>query len=76
METIRKFAPAVLKLLALGMAVNEIRGLILAGPVLYALWLSGGTLMAWWLAFCSLGGIALSVIVPLWIARRIKPRAA
>lgn len=76
METLRKFAPVLLKLLAFFMAVNEIRGLILAGPLLYALWLSGGTLMAWWLALCSLGGIALSVIVPLWVARRIKPRAA
>ena len=57
------------KLLALGwlaLVANEIRGLIMAAPVIYGLWLSGGTLMAWWIAICSLGGIALSVIVPVW----------
>ncbi len=52
-------------------AVNEIRGLILAGPVLYAMYESGGTPMAIWLGLCSIGGIALSVIVPLIAARKI-----
>lgn len=57
------------KLLALGwlaLVANEIRGLVLAVPVIVALYQSGGTLMAWWIAICSLGGIALSVIVPVW----------
>lgn len=52
-------------------AVNEIRGLILAGPVLYAMYESGGTPMAIWLGLCSIGGIALSVIVPLIAAKKI-----
>ena len=52
---------------------NEVRGLILAAPVLYALVQSGGTLAAIWVAFCSLAGIALSVIVPVLIARRVAP---
>lgn len=56
-------------------AVNEIRGLILAGPVLYGIYQSGGTLMAIWLGACSLGGIALSVIVPLFAAKKIKKYA-
>jgi hypothetical protein len=56
------------------LVLNEIRGLILAAPVLYAAWLSGGELMALWLAFCSLAGIALSVVVPVWIGRRLIPR--
>lgn len=57
------------------LAANEVRGLILAGPVMYALWQSGGSLMAIWLAFCSLAGIALSVAVPWWLAKRlIRPR--
>ena len=57
------------KLLALGwlaLVANEIRGLIMAAPVIYGLWVSGGTLMAWWIAICSLVGIAMSVIVPVW----------
>ena len=57
----------------LGLLVaNEIRGFILAGPVLYGLYQAGGTAMAIWLAFCSLAGIALSVFVPLLIARKFK----
>lgn len=52
-------------------AVNEIRGLILAGPVFYGMYQSGGTAMAIWLGMCSLGGIALSVIVPLVAAKKI-----
>jgi hypothetical protein len=52
-------------------AVNEIRGLVLAGPVFYGMYQSGGTAMAIWLGVCSLGGIALSVIVPLIAAKKI-----
>ena len=58
-----------------GALINEIRGLIMAGPVLYAMWATGGTWMALWLGFCSLMGIALSVIVPMWAARKIKAYA-
>ncbi|HEY0629160.1 MAG TPA: hypothetical protein VGD23_07505 [Sphingomicrobium sp.] len=54
------------------LVANEIRGLILAGPVLYGLYQAGGTAMAVWVAFCSLAGIALSVFVPLILARRFK----
>ena len=50
---------------------NEIRGLVLAVPVLYGLYLSGGTAMAIWLAFCSLAGIALSVIVPMFAVKKL-----
>ncbi len=55
-------------------AANEIRGLILSAPVLYGLYLSGGTLMAVWIAFCSLAGIALSVAVPLFLAKKLHSR--
>ena len=54
------------------LVVNEVRGLILAGPVLYALYQSGGTAMALWVAFCSLAGIAVSVFAPLFLARKFK----
>ena len=54
------------------LVANEIRGLILAGPVLYAMYQAGGTAMAIWLAFCSLAGIAISVFAPLFVARKFK----
>ncbi|NTZ41500.1 hypothetical protein G7A66_00005 [Altererythrobacter sp. SALINAS58] len=56
------------------LVLNEIRGLVLAVPVIYALWQSGGTLMAWWIAFCSLGGIVLSVAVPVYGTRWARKR--
>jgi hypothetical protein len=58
-----------------GLAVlvaNEVRGLFLAGPVLYGMYLSGGTATAMWLAFCSFAGIAISVVAPLFVARKLK----
>ena len=51
---------------------NEVRGLVLAAPVLYGMYAAGGTWMAIWLGFCSLAGIALSVVAPLFVARRLK----
>lgn len=59
---------------ALLLAANEIRGLVLAGPVLYAMYEAGGTAMAIWLGFCSLAGIALSVVVPILAARKLQAR--
>lgn len=56
------------------LVANEIRGLILAVPVMVAMWQAGGTMMALWLGFCCLAGIALSVLVPLWVANRIAAR--
>jgi hypothetical protein len=61
-----------LKSSAVLLVVNEIRGLILAIPVLYGLYQSGGTAMAIWLAVSSLGGIALTVVVPLIANRKIR----
>jgi hypothetical protein len=51
---------------------NEVRGLILAGPVLYGMYEAGGTAMAMWLALCSLAGIAISVFGPLFVARKFR----
>ena len=65
-------ADMFLKFGAVLIVANEIRGLILTAPVFYAIYQAGGTLAAIWLGVCSLGGIALSVIVPLFAARRIK----
>jgi hypothetical protein len=54
------------------LVANEVRGLILAGPVLYGMYQAGGTAMAIWLAACSLAGIALSVFGPLFLARKFQ----
>ena len=54
------------------LVANEVRGIILAGPVLYGMYQAGGTAMAIWLAFCSLAGIAISVFAPLFVARKLK----
>lgn len=64
---------AVLLKAGVGLLVaNEIRGLALAGPVLYAMYAAGGTLMAIWIAACSLAGIALSIIGPLFVGRKLR----
>jgi hypothetical protein len=55
----------------IALILNEIRGLVLAAPVLWAMYQSGGSLMALWVGFCALVGIALSVIVPALIARKV-----
>ena len=66
----------LLKLGAVGLVVNEIRGIILAAPVLYGIYQAGGTWTAIWVGVSSRGGIALSVIVPLIAARKLKKHVA
>lgn len=61
---------------ALGLALNEVRGIVLAGPIFYTLWTEGGTGMQILLAVCSLLGIAASVLVPLLLARLWRRRRA
>ena len=73
---LRTAAIVLLKIGAGLFFLNEVRGLILAGPVLYGIYQAGGTLMALWVGFCSLAGIVLSVVVPLIVARRLKRRTA
>lgn len=65
----------VLRSAAFLLALNEIRGLILAAPVFYAMYQSGGSLMAIWLGISSLLGIALSVILPLFAVRKLEAYA-
>jgi hypothetical protein len=63
---------AIVKSALVLFAANEIRGLVLAGPVLYAMYEAGGTVMAIWIGFCTLAGIALSVAVPLFFAKNAR----
>ena len=51
---------------ALCFVCNEARAAVFTVPVLYTLWRNGGTAMQVWLAFCTVAGIALSVLVPMW----------
>jgi hypothetical protein len=56
------------------LVLNEVRGFVLAAPVLYAMYEAGGTIMALWIGFCSLAGIAISVLLPVIAARQIQRR--
>ena len=58
------------------LVANEVRGLVLAAPVIYGIYEAGDTLMAIWISFCSLAGIAISVVATLFVAKRLKTRIA
>lgn len=70
--TLSAFFGMSMKLGVAALIFNEVRGAVLALPVLYAMYQSGGSLMAIWLGFCSLAGIALSVAVPIFAAKRLE----
>jgi len=72
-STILRF---ILRSAALLIALNEVRGIILAAPVFYAMYQAGGTMMALWLGASSLMGIALSVIIPLFAVKRLEAKFA
>lgn len=56
---------------AAALLANEIRGIILAVPVLYAM-AQASTWAAVWVGFCSLAGVALSVLVPVILWRKVR----
>jgi len=51
---------------------NEVRGFVIAAPVLYGMYEAGGAIMAVWIGICSLAGIAFSVIGPTLVARKLN----
>ena len=69
------FLAATLKIGAVLLIANEVRGLILAAPIIYAMYQSGGSAMAIWIGLCSLGGVELSVAVPIVAASRLRKMA-
>lgn len=71
-ELFSTLAGLLVKAGIVALVVNEIRGFVLAAPVLYGMYHAGGSVMALWLGFCSLAGIALSVVAPLFVARKLK----
>lgn len=52
--------------------LNEIRGLVMAGPALYGAWIAMGDTAALFLALCGLGGVIASVVVPLLVVRWVR----
>ncbi|WP_120716007.1 hypothetical protein [Tsuneonella amylolytica] len=74
--TISSLLGVFLKLGAVALVLNEVRGLVLAVPVLYGMYQAGGTAMAIWLGISSLLGIAASVVVPLVAAKAVQRRLA
>lgn len=53
-----------------GIIANEIRGLILAGPILLGM-AQANTTMAVITGLSMLGGVALSALIPVLIAKRL-----
>ena len=66
----------LLKIGAVVLVLNEVRGIVLAVPVLWGMYEAGGTWMAIWLGFSSLAGIVLSVAIPAYAATKLKKRLA
>ena len=71
-EYLSAFVSVLMRVGAVAFVANEVRGLVLAGPVLYGMYQAGGTVMAIWTAICSLAGIALSVALPMVAAKRLR----
>ena len=69
--TFSTFLGLLLKTGVVLLVLNEVRGLVLAAPVIYGMYQAGGSLMAIWIGFCSLAGIALSVIVPMVAGKKL-----
>lgn len=70
--TLSTLLAAFLKVGWIALIFNEVRGAILAVPVLYGMYQAGGSWMAIWVGFCSLLGIALSVVLPLIAAKKVQ----
>ena len=71
-EFLSTLTALLVKVGIVALVANEVRGVVLAAPVLYGMYAAGGTGMALWLGVCSLAGIALSVAGPLFVARKLK----
>ena len=72
MSSLSTLLSLLLKVGAVALVLNEVRGLVLAGPVLYGIYQAGGSLAAIWVGISSLGGIALSVVVPIFASRKLR----
>jgi len=66
----RRIVDTLTKSAILLFVLNEIRGAVMFVPVLYAVYHSGGTMIAIWVAVCSVCGIILSIAIPLYLERK------
>jgi hypothetical protein len=71
-EFFSTFADLQLKIGIVALVANEVRGFLFAAPVLYAMYAAGGTAMALWIGFCSLAGIAFSVVAPVFALKKLN----
>ena len=71
-ELVSTLTALLVKVGIVALVANEVRGFILAAPVLYGMYQAGGTMMAVWLGFCSLAGITISVVAPYFVAKKLK----
>lgn len=71
-DRVRLLLAWCLKAGAILLVANELRGLILVAPILYGMYQAGGSAMAIWIGLCSLGGVVLSVVVPMFVAARLQ----
>ncbi|MDA0818914.1 MAG: hypothetical protein O3C52_03075 [Proteobacteria bacterium] len=69
--TLSTLLAAFLKVGWIVLILNEVRGAILAVPLLKGMYQAGGSWMAIWVGFCLLVDIALSVVLPLIAAKKI-----
>jgi hypothetical protein len=69
--TFASLADLLLKSAFVLFMLNELRGVVLAVPILYGMYQAGGTLMAIWLGLSSLGGVLVSVLVPIMAERKL-----
>jgi hypothetical protein len=72
--SIKVWLSALLKGAVVLFFLNEVRGFLLAAPILYGMYQAGGSLMAIWIGVCSLAGVALSVIAPALLGRHFQTR--
>lgn len=61
----------LLKIFAVGGALNELRGAVMAAPVLYGM-TQTGEIGVWFAGACVLGGIAMSVIIPMFAYKKLS----
>ena len=71
-DTLLSFLGSALKAGTILVVINEIRGLLVVGPVLYAIYEACGSSTAVWLGICTLATTVLTVVVPVLIAKKAR----
>lgn len=72
----RKLLDLAAKLFIVGWAIRNVIGVLAVIPVFTKMIEMGGTPMAIWLAFCSVAGIALNILLPTLAYRKLRAKLA